>query len=283
MENRGTSNSGKTTASRGAASPDGRDGRPFFWRVGDGVLYAEMHFSRAIRPPLLTEWESIRVRAFRSKERRARWLASRALAKALVRERFGVSGIVEIREGSDGEPLLYRNGLPVPGVWLGMSCRAGRVAAVIADRPVALDLRPVRDHEHELVERLVSRADARHLRRVLGSPDLARVVAWSAKEAAGRAVRTTRDLAGIEVASDLGLRVGDSMLQLMAVRTFDDSVVTIVGKQLLAERPVVRIVLQGNPPAEQPATSQAALDRSAARARRISDARSRWQQRLRWA
>src|SRR4051794_14536260 len=102
-------------------------GRPFFWRIAEGVLYAEMPYSRAIRPPLLTEWESDRVREFRSSARRSRWLAARALAKALVRERLGLGGIVEIREGADGQPLVYRGGLLLADVWLGMSCQGDRV------------------------------------------------------------------------------------------------------------------------------------------------------------
>jgi hypothetical protein len=64
-------------------------------------MYAEMPLARSIRPPLLSEWESERVQQFKNRERRGSWLAGRALAKVLVKERLGMQGIVEIREGAD--------------------------------------------------------------------------------------------------------------------------------------------------------------------------------------
>ena len=78
-------------------------------------MYAEMPLNRAIRPPLLSPWESERVQAFRNRERRSRWLAGRSLAKVLVKERLGLGGIIEIREGADGEPLVYADGFPLTG------------------------------------------------------------------------------------------------------------------------------------------------------------------------
>lgn len=259
-------------------------GQPFFWRVAEGVLYAEMPFSASIRPPLLTDWESQRAESFHSRQRRNLWLAGRALAKALVRERLQLNGMVEIREGVGGEPLVFRDGLPEPGVWLGIIYRHGRVAAVVADRPVSLDIRRVEADAADLTSRFVSRGEMRNLRRVFAAPQLACGVAWAVKEAALRAARCDVDgtsLTGVQLHADLGVTVGDVRLHTLALRVFDESVVAIVGRPLLHEQPVTRIVMEGEPQVEAASRLQAVVERSVARARRIAEARARWQG-LRW-
>jgi phosphopantetheinyl transferase len=259
------------------------DGTPFFWRVASGVMYAEMALTRSIRPPLLSEWESERVQQFRNRERRGRWLAGRSLAKVLVKERLGLPGIVEIREGADGEPLVYQDGFPLSNVWLGISVRHGKVSCVLADRPVSLEVRQARASESEVVDGFIGRGEQRALRRLLGSGMAARSAGWAIKEAAQRATRVrTRgelELRDVRIDSSLGVQVGDDAdLDVLALRYTDDIAVAIVGRFLLEERRTVRIVLDG--PAEEPSTPrlQAAIERSMARARRIADARHRWQQ-----
>lgn len=247
-------------------------------------MYAEMPLSRSIRPPLLSDWESDRVQAFRNRERRSRWLAGRALAKVLVKERLGLQGIVEIREGADGEPLVYQNGFPMPDVWLGISVRHGRVSCVLADRPVSLEVRNVKPAEAELVDGFSGRGEQRTLRRLLGSAHAAQSAAWAIKEAAQRAARiragrSSVDLRSVRIDSSLGVQVGDGAdMDVLALRYVDNVAVAVVGRFLLEERRTVRIVLD-QPPEEAPTPRlQAALERSMARARRITEARLRWQQ-----
>ena len=253
---------------------------PFFWRVATGVTYAEMAMSRSIRPPLLTEWESERVQAFRNRERRARWLAGRALAKVLVKDRLGLGGIVEIREGTDGEPLVYENGFPRHDVWLGITVRHGRISCVLADRPVSVEVRRIEPSEVDVVDHFVTRSEQRFLRRALGTAAAARSAAWAIKEAGQRAARRreSSELRDVRIDSGYGVQIGDdARLDVMALRVFDDIAVAVVGRFLLEEPQRVKIVL--DPTAQEQATPrlQAALERSMARARRISDARQRWQ------
>lgn len=265
---------GRLTAANAAAGP-------FFWRVATGVTYAEMAMSRAIRPPLLTPWESERVQAFRNRDRRSRWLAGRALAKVLVKDRLGISGIVEIREGRDGEPLVYEDGFPRSDVWLGITVRHGRISCVLADRPVAVEIRRVDETEIDVVDHFVSRSEQRFLRRSLGTTAAARSAAWAIKEAAQRATRRrgTTQLRDVHIDSGYGVQVDDdTRLDVMALRVFDEVAVAIVGRFLLEETARVKIVL--DPTAQELATPrlQAAIERSLARARRITEAKQRWQQ-----
>lgn len=252
---------------------------PFYWRVASGVLYAEMPLTRSIRPPLLTDWESERVQVFRNRERRTRWLAGRALAKALVKERLGMKGIVEIREGADGEPLVFENGFPRPDVWLGIAVRHGRVTCVLADRPVSLEVRRIEPTEVELVDRFLPRGEQRTLRRALGTAASARSAGWAIKEAAQRATRTrdVRGLGDVSIDAELGVDIGEHRLQVLAVRIVDEVAVAIVGRFRLEERQNVRIVLDDA--AREAATPrlQGAIERSMVRARRIAEARMRWQ------
>ena len=258
-------------------------GTPFFWRVASGVMYAEMPLTRSIRPPLLSPWESERVQAFRNRDRRSRWLAGRALAKVLVKERLGLPGIVEIREGADGEPLVYADGFPLPNVWLGISVRHGKVSCVLADRPVSLEVRRAEESEAEVVDSFVARGERRTLRKLLGSDIAARSAAWAIKEAAQRAARLHQDPAAqmrsVHIDASLGVQASpDSAdMDVLALRYLDDVAVAVVGRFLLEERRTVRIVL--DEPAEPVAAPrlQAAIERSKVRARRIADARSRWQ------
>jgi phosphopantetheinyl transferase len=253
--------------------------KPFFWRVASGVLYAEMPLTRSIRPPLLSEWESGRVQAFRNRESRARWLGGRALAKVLVKERLGLPGIVEIREGADGEPLVYSDGFPMPDVWLSISVRHDRISCVLADRPVALETRQVRAEEGHLVDHFLSRGEQRTLRRALGNAQTVRSAGWAIKEAAQRAarMRTTTELRNVELTPDFGLQVGDAMkLDVLALRVTGDVAVAIVGRFLVEERQTVRIVLDDAAREDATPRMQAAFERSMVRARRIADARLRW-------
>lgn len=247
-------------------------------------MYAEMPLARSIRPPLLSEWESERVQQFRNRERRSRWLAGRALAKVLVKERLGLPGIVEIREGSDGEPLVYDGGFPMSNVWLGISVRHGRVSCVLADRPVSLEVRRASPAEGEVVDGFLGRGEHRALRRLLGSPAAARSAGWAIKEAAQRASRVRlhggMELRDVRIDPALGVQVADGAdMDVLALRYVDEVAVAVVGRFLLEERRTVRIVLEDVAAPEAPTPRlQAAIERSVARARRITEARMRWQQ-----
>lgn len=251
---------------------------PFYWRVAHGVLYAQMPLTRSIRPPLLSAWESERVTAFKNRDRRFRWLAGRALAKAIVKERLGMRGIIEIRDGASGEPVVYQDGFPRADVWLSIAVRHGQVSCVLADRPVALEIRTTSATERELVDRFVERGEQRTLRRLVGTPAAARAAGWAIKEAARRATRVAgaSDLAAVRIDASLGVDVDAYRLQVLALRYVDDIAVAIVGRAPLEDTSPVRIVLDAA--AQEAATPrlQGALERSLQRARRIADARRRW-------
>lgn len=239
--------------------------------------------SSAIRPPLLSDWESQRVQVFRNRKRRSHWLAGRALAKVLIKERLGLQGIIEIREGVDGEPLVFADGFPLSDVWLGISVRHGRVACVVADRPVSLEVRQVEPTAVELVDSFTTRGEQRTLRRLLGSVEAARSSSWAIKDAARRAARH-RDaisMRDIRIDSSLGVQVGDSDLDVLAMRYTGGVAVAIVGRYLLEEPRTVRVVMDdvvsSTTPTRSTARLQAALERSMARARRITESRMRWE------
>ncbi len=263
--------------------------RPFYWKIGDGILYAEMPFNAAVRPPLLSEWESERVAQFRNSQRRSVWLAGRALAKALVRERYGLTGIIEIREGADGEPLVYRDGFPAPDIWIGIACRGGRVVAVVGDRPVSVDARQNDGRDLHLSERILDRSEMRAMRRIFRSGDVAIAVARSIKEASLRALRAHAagkgSLAGVRVDGEFNIACEHAPaardLHVFAIRVLDDVVVSVVGKRRPDERQVTRVVTDGERADMEVETMQSVLERSVARARRMTEARSRWH-RLRW-
>lgn len=261
--------------------------RPTFWMVAPGVLYAEMAFSRAIRPPLLSDWESERVLQFSNRDRRARWLAGRALAKAVVREQLDIGGVVEIREGSDGEPLLYQDGFPASDVWLSIACRHGRVVAVVSNRAVGVDIRRSHVGEASVVERFIGRNDQRNIRRVIGSVSDSRSVGWAIKEAALRAARSSNlsgpaELSGVGIAPDLSVELRYGRLPTLAVRLHDHVAVAVVGAVDRPDQHVTKVVLdRESGKQEQQSALQGAIDRSLTRARRVAEARLRWQ-RLRW-
>lgn len=259
------------------------ENEPFFWRVGVGIMYAEMPFGANVRPPLLSEWESERVESFRSPRRRNQWLAGRALAKALVRERLQLTGIIDIREGSSGEPLIYRNGLPMPDVWLSIDYHDDRIASVVADRPVALDMRRTDAQIEPVARKLVTRSEHRVVRKSFDRNELIYGVSWAVKEAAVRASRASDNvsLSQVKIKGDMSVVVGDVPLYTLAVRVVRGMIVAIVGRPLLEEQPRTRIVWDESPDPDVPTRIVSAVERSIAKARRVADGRARWQ-RLRW-
>jgi hypothetical protein len=242
-----------------------------------------MPWSNAIRPPLLSEWECERVARFSDRSRRSRWLAGRALAKALVRERFASTGIVDIREGSAGEPILYQSGLPEPTVWLGIEARQTTVAAVVADRPVSIAVSASMDEVDLAIDpQMVAKGELKTLATLFdGDRNMARGAALAIKEAALRTVRAGMNgprIREIEIDAEFGVVADDVQLRLLAVLSTDKQIVAVVGRQLLHERRVVRVVRDGllsiyGPDAPKP---PGAIERSKAKARRLADARSRW-------
>lgn len=256
---------------------------PIYWRVCDGVQYTEIAYSSQIRPPLLSEWERGRAGAFNSSGQRDRWLAARTVAKALVRERLGMTGIVEIRDHASGHSMVYRNGLPVPDVWLSIEHRCGRIAAIVADRPVALDIQRIEPPASDVLAKVVTRGEGRAIRGVVRDPATAFAVGWAAKQAAIRAVRAPASvrLADVRIGRSMGVSVGERHLHLLGVRVLDRAVVSIVGRPLLHEQLQTRVVTDRGPVPESQPSLVSAIERSIARARRIAEGRARWQ-RLRW-
>ena len=169
-------------------------------------------------------------------------------------------------------------------MWLGISVRHDRVACVLADRPVSLEVRKVQPAEDELVEGFMTRGETRTLRRALGSAQAARSAGWAIKEAAQRATRMRgrTELRDVRIDAGLSVQVADeALLDVLALRVVDDVAVAIVGRFLLEERRTVRIVLDDTARVQATPRLHAALERSMARARRIADARTRFQGGLR--
>ena len=111
-------------------------------------------------------------------------------------------------------------------------------------------------------------------------------VAWALKESALRATRAGHaglTLQEARIQNDFSVDVDDVHMHAMAIRVLDGAVVAVVGRPLLHEQAVTRISLPGVPAVEESVSRIAqVVERSVARARRMSDARARWQHRLRW-
>lgn len=267
---------------------------PFSWRVAEGVVYAEMPSGIAVRPPLLSEWEMDHVSGFKSPKRRNMWLTGRALAKVLIRERLRTRGIIDIREGVTGEHLIMERGLPRTDVWLGIMHRHDRVSAVIADRPVAVDVRRVSRTDAAVTSKIIKQSDRSAGKRIISESAVADTIAWSIKEAAVRSLRldpgTEPSLASVRLRDDFDVMVGDTRLHVFAVRVVDDVVVTVVGRPLLGEVGITKVLVSGKyatsidptPAPPPPSKFGEAVERSLVRARRVSEARARWS-RLRWS
>lgn len=227
--------------------------RPLFWRVGSGVMYAEMPYAASIRPPLLSPWESERVQRFRNTERRRQWLAGRALAKALVRERLDLQGIVDIREGSDGEPLVFRDGLPLPDVWLGIVVRHGRICAAVADRPVGIDVQALGGQNDRFARRVLDRRELRAMRRVFRSEmPLSVCAGWAVKEASVRAARSRCALGDVHLDETFTIEMAEGRMRALAIRVLADSVVAIVARPRVDERSTTRVIFTDRSSLENP-------------------------------
>jgi phosphopantetheinyl transferase len=256
-----------------------------YWRVAPGIWYAEVPFSKSIRPPLLSEWESERAAAFNDADKRAMWLAGRALAKTLAKDWLGTKVTVEIREGRAGELVLYRGGLPVPDVWVSAVHRHGRIGVAIADRPIGVDLRRIDANTAPVAASFLTRAERWNLWKVFRDKPLGVACAWAIKEASVRALRSKDpvELRDVTLGQDLAMVARGVRMHAYVVRVLNGSVVAIVGRPMADEPLITRLAIEDTRVDERGVRLDPPVERGTARAKRITDARSRWQQRLRWS
>ncbi len=275
-----------------------------FWRVAEGVVLAEMPVDAPVRPPLLSEWESAQAGSFRGVARRNTWLVTRALAKNLVREQTGLGGVIDIRDSEFGENVIFQGGMPVPDKWLSTCVKSGRISVLAGDRPIGMQMRCVHQADQELVSRFCSRNEFKTLHKLLAYEptvsDAVPSILWTIKDAAidhlRGSNRATVQLSQVRLESDLTVTVdlSDSgyeslSLHLFVLKESDGVWTAIVGKPVLGENVVTRIVIDAKriektsdrDTASSKRWRSGARERAVIRARRIADARSRWQ-RLRW-
>ena len=253
---------------------------PRMWQVAPDVTYAEMPVGGSIRPPLLTPWESSRVQEMPAGPRRQRWLAERTLAKALLRAAGGRRGIIDIREGVLGQPLVYEHGMPAAGTWLATTRRGSRIGVAAGARPIGLSSRRPVDDDDLRAGGLISARELRTAKVLFRDVRIARALVWALKEAAVEALRRGDfQLAELELTDSLELRCGDAHLRPLAIRVRRDAVVCVVAPAS-ADGPDGPLLIV-DPEVEDHTASRVrdAFERSLLRARRILDARYR---RLGW-
>ena len=116
--------------------------------------------------------------------RRADWRLGRWTAKALL--------------GPEAEILPAGDGAPVTrGASLSISHRKGRALAVVAERGVRVgcDLEPLRPHGDAFLRSVLSAEELRRVENLSGDArTLVATVAWTAKEAAYKALRGGREI-----------------------------------------------------------------------------------------
>lgn len=105
------------------------------------LMVGHLRLHAAIRPPLVSEWESERVLQFRSGGqlgRRAAWMAGRSLLKNMLNSdaRYKGPQIADIREDERGLIELHQWGKIHPSLHAEVLTRGERIVAAISDRRV---------------------------------------------------------------------------------------------------------------------------------------------------
>lgn len=141
------------------------------------------------RPDVLSPAERQRLATFSHPDRRAGFVLGRTAARTLIAARLGCAPeAAPLAVGADGAP-------EVPGTALFLSiAHAGRGTvvggAVLAERPVGLDLERITPRHPGLWRRMLSPAEHDVLDALGGSSDEAQTLLWSLKEAVLKGRRT---------------------------------------------------------------------------------------------
>ena len=250
---------------------------PRTWRPARGVAYAELPAGVSVRPPLLSPWECERVAALGNQEVRDRWLATRALAKAVVRDQTDRRGIIEIRDGDGGRLIVYEGGFPVSDLWVSTVRGSERIAVLVSERPAGLAFRRFSepDAQHDSI---IDRREMRVTRVLFRDVRVAAALAWALKDAALECLRRSgARLADVKIGSDLRLHVGDRTLRPLAVRAGTRGITAVAVPARAGDPDGPLLIVDEAPSADGTPVPRLrdSIDRQLARARRILDARAR--------
>jgi 4'-phosphopantetheinyl transferase len=150
--------------------------------------------ARAAAAPLaldaLPPGERAQTEEFGHEKRRRTFALGRATARTLLAERLGVAAPdVPLRIAADGAPELDGRPLHVSIAHAATVERTLAVAAV-GDRPLGVDLEPIRPRRPDLYRFLLHPDEYDLLERLPLGHDAAQVLLWTLKEATLKAMRT---------------------------------------------------------------------------------------------
>lgn len=138
------------------------------------------------RIALLSREEVRRYESFRHDDRRRAFLLGRAAARTLAAERLGISpGDVDLEVAADGSVYLRDSELRVS-----ISHSGILGAAVLAQRPVGLDVERIRKPHPGLRDRILSERERDEAGRLPIPPDETTLLYWTLKEAVLKGRRT---------------------------------------------------------------------------------------------
>lgn len=129
----------------------------------------------ALLPPLLRQHYDDRLQTFSHQERRLEWLATRVC----VHHSLGIEVPIDYRE--NGSPYLKESPLRIS-----VSHSRGKVAVIVSEFPVGVDIEFITEKAHQLQSRFLTSEEQTILSEILSTnlPTIACVKAWAAKEAA---------------------------------------------------------------------------------------------------
>ena len=155
------------------------------WRLPPGTA---LGLARVPDPAALSDAERARAEAFASSDRQRQFALGRTAVRSLAAARLGCAPrAVPLSVGADGAPEV--EGAFVSIAHAGRGARAVG-AAVLAGRPVGIDLEAVRPRHPDLWRRVLS-DDERPALDALGGPtDEAQTLLWALKEAVLKGQRT---------------------------------------------------------------------------------------------
>ena len=136
----------------------------------------------------LSDAERTRLASFGSADRRVRFALGRRAARTLAAERLGCDAAdVPLRIGADGAPRLDGAHLSIAHAGRGGDAVG---AAALADRPVGVDVEPIRPRHPALWRRILRDDERPVLDGMGGATDAAQTLLWSMKEAVLKGQRT---------------------------------------------------------------------------------------------
>jgi 4'-phosphopantetheinyl transferase len=143
----------------------------------------------------LTGEEQARLDGFGSEKRRREFALGRATARALLADRLAVAAPdVPLRVAADGAPDLdddpESDGALRVSIAHAATSEQTLAVAAVGERPLGVDLEPIRPRRPDLYRFLLHPEDYDVLDRLPHDHDAAQVLLWTLKEATLKAMRT---------------------------------------------------------------------------------------------